>query len=69
VVAAAERACVTDASCFPPQLLLRLFVAGQVKDRAEPGRRGGAAGVLEVIGHEPDDRAAGRREPVSGTAL
>src|SRR5262249_3431565 len=33
--------------------------AGQVKDRAEPGRVSGAAGVLEVTGREPDDGAAG----------
>ena len=33
--------------------------AGQVKDRAEPGRRGGAGGVLEVTGRAPDDLAAG----------
>jgi hypothetical protein len=32
---------------------------GQVKDRAGPGRRGGAGGVLEVTRREPDDLAAG----------
>ena len=32
---------------------------GRVKDRAEPGRRGGAGGVLDAAGREPDNRAAG----------
>ena len=38
--------------------------AGRVKDRAEPGRRGGAGGVLEATGREPDDVAAGNRSRV-----
>jgi hypothetical protein len=32
---------------------------GGSRDRAEPGRCGGAGGVLEVASWEPDDRAAG----------
>jgi len=38
---------------------------GRVKDRAEPGRRGGAGGVLEATGREPDDVGGGEREPGS----
>jgi hypothetical protein len=49
---AGVQACVTGVPCFRvaagPWLM-----AGQVKDRAEPGRRGGAGGVLEVTGHKP----------------
>ena len=53
------RACVTGVSCFPGSCHVRGGRPGEVKDRAEPGRRGGAGGVLEVTGREPDDLAAG----------
>ena len=45
--------------------------AGRVRDRAEPGRRGGAGGVLEAACGEPDDQAAGNgsRGPCRGIRL
>lgn len=57
------RACVTGVSCFPGSCHVRGGPDGRVKDRAQPGRRGGAGGVLEVTGRVPDDLAAGKREP------
>jgi hypothetical protein len=56
-------ACVTGVSCFPGSCHVRGGPDGRVKDRAQPGRRGGAGGVLEVTGRVPDDLAAGKREP------
>ena len=54
-------ACVTGGLLFSVSCHVRGERAGQVKDRAEPGRVSGAGGVLEVTGREPDDVAAGNR--------
>ena len=43
------------------------LAGGRVKDRAEPGRRGGAGGVLEVAGRKPDDLHDRRRTMMART--
>jgi len=52
---------------LPVSLAAAMFLgrlAGRVKDRAEPGRGGGAGGVLEAPGRALDDMAAGNRSQV-----
>jgi hypothetical protein len=54
---------VIGVSCFPGSCHFR-GSRGRVKDRAEPGRRGGAGGVLETAGRRATIiGAAGEQEP------
>jgi hypothetical protein len=57
------RACVTGVSCFPGSCHIRGERPGRSRTGRSPAADGGAGGVLEVTGREPDDLAAGEREP------
>ena len=53
------RACVTGVCCFPGSCHVRGERPGGSRTGRSPAAGGGAAGVLEVTGREPDDLAAG----------
>lgn len=53
------RACVTGVSCFPDSCHVRGERPGRSRTGRSPAAVGGAAGVLEVTGWEPDDWATG----------
>ena len=52
-------ACVTGVSCFPVAARVRGGRLGGSRTGRSPAAGGGAEGVLEVTGREPDDLAAG----------
>src|SRR5215831_1896468 len=52
-------ACVTGVFCFPDSCHVRGERPGGSRTGRSPAARGGAGGVLEATGREPDDLAAG----------